>query len=223
MTMKPQDPIPSFVYSNDNEAQHVAVQAAAVRARGVAAAIFSSQLHQPDELPLPGILLQAVVIPGEQTDEGLIIRAVTIPWFEIIKLFERDPNAIYQLDWRKWEEMIAGAYAEQDFDVILTPRSGDKGRDVIATSRGGYGSIRFFEQVKAYKPGNLVPADDIRAMLGVLSAEGNVSKGIVTTTSEFAPGILADENIKRFMPHRLELKARDALLDWLRTIAAGRK
>jgi restriction system protein len=58
-------------------------------------------------------------------------------------------------------------------------------------------------------------------MIGVLTLEGNVSKGIITTTSDFAPGVLADENIKRFMPYRLELKARDGLLEWLRTIASN--
>src|SRR5436190_5543063 len=110
MTMKPQDPIPSGAYSTEIEAQHVAVQAAAVRARGAAAAIFSSQLRQPDELPLAGILLQAVIVTGEKTTEGQIIEAVTTPWFEIIKLLEHDRNVIYQIDWRKLEEIIAGAY-----------------------------------------------------------------------------------------------------------------
>jgi len=116
--------------------------------------------------------------------------------------------------------MIAGAYAEQGFEVVLTPRSNDKGRDVIATSRG-VGSIRYFDQVKAYGPGRLVTADDVRAMIGVLAIEGNVSKGIITTTSAFAPGILTDEGIQRLMPYRLELKARDALLEWLGGIAAS--
>ena len=90
-------------------------------------------------------------------------------------------------------------------------QSNDKGRDVIATSHG-VGCIRYFDQVKAYGPGHLVTADDVRAMVGVLTLEGNVSKGIITTTSDFAPGTLVDENIKRFMPYRLELKPRDALL-----------
>jgi len=36
---------------------------------------------------------------------------------------------------RHWEEMIAAAFHEAKFDeVILTPQSGDHGRDVIAIS-----------------------------------------------------------------------------------------
>ena len=66
------------------------------------------------------------------------------------------------------------------------------------------GSICIIEQVKAYRPGHKVPADDVRALLGVLSRDQNVSKGIVTTTSMFAPGI--EEEMKLFIPNRLELK-----------------
>ena len=163
---------------------------------------------------LPSLILQAVVIPGEKSEEGQIVRAVAIPWFEIVKVLTKDESAIYEIDWRKWEEIIAGAYIQQGFEVVLTPRSNDRGRDVIA-SRRGFGSVRIFDQVKAYKPGHLVTAHEIRAMLGVLEIEGNVSKGIVTTTSSFAPGVSTDAELQRFIPYRLELKAKDELLQWL--------
>jgi len=130
----------------------------------------------------------------------------------------RTPEAIYEIDWRKWEEIIAAAYKQQGFEVTLTPRSNDKGRDIIAT-RSGLGSVRFFDQVKAYRPGHVVTAEEVRAMVGVLTLEPNVSKGLVTTTSTFAPGILQDPEIARLIPYRLELKAKDALLDWLVTVA----
>jgi restriction system protein len=60
-------------------------------------------------------------------------------------------------------------------------------------------------------------------MVGVLSLEGNVSKGLVTTTSAFAPGIMKDENIARLIPYRLELKGRDERLQWLAAVAAKGK
>jgi restriction system protein len=168
--------------------------------------------------PIPGVLLQAILTPGDPTEEGRLIEAVALPWFQIIEMIQRDPDVVYKLDWRQWEEIIAGAYRQQGFDVVLTPRSNDKGRDVIATSRG-IGSIRYFDQVKAYNPKRLVTAEEVRALVGVLTLEGNVSKAILTTTSDFAPGILRDENIKRFIPYRLELKPKQALLDWLASLA----
>jgi restriction system protein len=167
----------------------------------------------------PGLLLQAVIVPGDKTTEGQLIEAVAIPWFEILKLIRQSPESIYQIDWRKWEEIIAGAYTLQGAEVELTPRSNDKGRDVIATWKS-LGSVRFVERVKAYRPGHVVTAEEVRAMLGVLTLQPNVSKGLVTTTSTFAHGILKDQEIARLTPYRLELKGRDALLEWLSAIAA---
>lgn len=169
----------------------------------------------------PGLLLQAVITIADRTVEGDFIEAVAVPWFEIVQLIQREPATIYQIDWRKWEEIIAGAYRAEGFEVTLTPRSNDKGRDVIASSKG-IGSIKYFDQVKAYGPGHLVTAAEVRAMVGVLQLEGNVSKGVITTTSNFAPGIMQDEAITRLIPFRLELKPRDPLLAWLKSIAERR-
>ncbi len=99
-------------------------------------------------------------------------------------------------------------------EVVLTPRSGDKGRDVIAIQRGIV-SVRVLDQVKAYKPGHLVPAKEVREMVGVIAADPAATKGVITTTSDFAPGVQKDENITRLIPYRLELKPRDELLSWL--------
>jgi restriction system protein len=172
--------------------------------------------------PVKELLIQALIIPGNKTAEGILIESVAIPWFEVIKLLEKDPAALDKLDWRKFEELVAGAYEREGFDeVILTPRSGDLGRDVIATKHG-VGSIRIFDQVKKYAPGHLVKADEVRAMLGVITGAANVSKGIVTTTSSFAPGIEDDPFLKPMMPFRLELKPRSILLPWLQGLAQRR-
>jgi restriction system protein len=77
----------------------------------------------------------------------------------------------------------------------------------------GVGSIRFFDQVKRYGPNRVVPAEDVRSMPGVLTLDENVSKGIITTTSTFAPGV--EEEFSRFMPHRIELKPKEILIPWL--------
>lgn len=169
----------------------------------------------------PALTLKAILDFGGKVDDGRLVEAVALPWFEIMKMIKRDPESIYQINPFTWEEIIAGAYMRAGFDeVILTPRSGDKGRDVIATKRG-IGSVRFFDQVKAYRPGHLVTAEEVRAMVGTVTAAQNVSKGVVTTTSEFAPRIVTDDFVKNMIPYRLELKAKDDLLAWLDEV--GRK
>jgi restriction system protein len=191
--------------------------------RNVAAFLASQQgaveeFPVPSVLSVPEILLQAVVTFGTDVPEGRSIAAVALPWFDIMELIQRDPDSTYQIDPRKWEELIAGAYDRQGFEVILTPQSGDRGRDVIAT-RSDVGSIRIFDQVKRYKPGHVVTLEEVAAMVGTIDVARNVSKGVVTTTSKFAPRIFENPEITRLMPYRLELRDREQLLSWLASLA----
>ena len=159
-------------------------------------------------------VMQTLIIQESKSAEGRVIQAVTIPWKEILKLINGDPHLIYQIDPWKWEEIIAGSYkASGLFDeVVLTPRSGDHGRDVIATKHG-FCSIRCIESVKRYTPGKVVDADDVRSLGFAMLANPKVNKGVVSTTWEFAPRIEDDPNIKSLIPHRLELVNRDALIE----------
>jgi restriction system protein len=174
--------------------------------------------------PNVDILLQAtLVVFGDRTKEGDLISGVAIPWFEILSQIAREPDFLFKVPWRKLEELIAGAYERAGWpEVVLTPRSGDGGSDIIA-SRRDVGSIRILDQIKAYKPGHVVTADEVRSMQGVLSSHHNVSKGIVTTTSRFAPGISKDPGIQPFIPNRLELRGGQALYTWLRDLLSPHK
>ena len=175
--------------------------------------------NQGDVNATPEITLKALLTLGRNDSEGRLVEAVAVPWYEILRLMQSDPEAAYRIDPRQWEEIVAGAYTRARYDeVILTPRSGDKGRDVIAT-KFGVGSIRIFDQVKAYKPGHLVTADEVRSMLGVITGADNVSKGVVTTTSNFAPRLAEDPYIKKYLPYRLELKSKEDLFPWLNALS----
>lgn len=214
-------------WSQDREAYEIAVR---VANRTRTAAIIAAEVQRnelifnpPVELIQPPpleVMLQAVVTLGEQVDEGHVIEAVTLPWMEFLAHIKRDSGIVHQIDWRKWEEIIAAAYRQAGYSVVLTHRSGDKGRDIIAT-KSDLLSVRYFDQVKAYAAGHLVTLDQVHSMIGVLSSAHNVSKGIITTTSDFAPGVYADREVQQFMPYRLDLRPQKRLLEWL-TEVAGR-
>lgn len=166
----------------------------------------------------PDITLQALLTLGDKTKEGQLVQAVEIAWFEIVRIITRDPEAIYTIDPRTLEEIIAGAWERDGYEVILTPRSGDGGVDVIATM-DGVNSIRIYDQIKRYKITRPVTADEVRSLVGTLNIKPNVSKGIVTTTSTFAPELYKDEDIMRLVPYRLDLRPRSALIPWLEELA----
>jgi len=161
------------------------------------------------------IILKSVIESGDRTSEGRIIQAVTLPWLKIIEMINHDPDAVYQIDPWKWEEIIAGGYTQAGFDeVILTPRSGDLGRDVIAEKRGTC-TVRVIDQVKAYKSDHLVTANDVRALAGVLLLE-DAAKGYVTTTADFAPRVCEDRLLQKLLtPKRIELINRESLIERL--------
>ena len=208
-------------FDQDRDTHEIAARTANVTLTGLRVATQMGQIEAVQAQPLD-LMLQAAVTLGEKVSEGHIIEAVSIPWLAFLGYIKRNPDSIHEIDWRKWEEIIAGGYSDAGYSVILTPRSGDRGRDIIATKHGLL-SVRYFDQVKAYRPGNLVTLDDVHAMVGVLSVEGNVSKGIITTTSDFAPGVYTDERIKDLLPYRLDLRPRDELLKWLEQIARGKR
>ena len=164
----------------------------------------STQIRWQSVLQQP-VLLQAIIERVGTTEDGALIRALAPPWREISLALSKNPAALAHFTSRQWEELIAASYDKAGFDeVILTPQSGDFGRDVIAV-RKGWGSIRILDQVKAYKSGHVVTANDVRSLLGVLSGDHRASKGIVTTKSSFAPRIAADPSIAPHIPYRLEL------------------
>lgn len=132
--------------------------------------------------------------------------------------FGEDPNLAFQMPWERLEELVAGAYLRAGFESVeLTRRSGDHGRDVIATKHG-LGTIRVIESVKRHGPKNPVGYDDVRALLGVLDADG-ASKGFLSTTSTFAPGLPEDRLLKPYIGPRLELIDGTRLLARLQELA----
>jgi restriction system protein len=108
--------------------------------------------------------------------------------------------------------LVAGGYEEEGWRVELTKQSGDGGVDVIAT-RDDIGTIRVIDQVKLYAPHRVVDAEAVRALYGVLAKDLGASKGVITTTSCFAPGIAKE--FEQLIPGRIQLRDGVDLRKWL--------
>ncbi|PAY05388.1 hypothetical protein CK489_28780 [Bradyrhizobium sp. UFLA03-84] len=163
---------------------------------------------------IPALVVQGLIIPERKVSEGVLIKSISVVWREIARMLAKDWELASQLTPTQWEEMVAGAYEQTGYKVVLTPRSGDHGRDIIATSTG-IGSVKILGSVKKYAHGHRVDAEACRSLLGVLSADQKASKGIITTTSDFAPQIRTDPSIAPFLPTRLELMNGIDLQKWL--------
>ena len=166
------------------------------------------------------LVLTGLLIPERQVPHGLLIRSTSALWAEVVRVLGGDWSRATEIPSDKWEEIVAGGFKQAGYhEVILTLRSRDFGRDVIATKRG-MGTVKILGSVKAYKPGHLVTYDDIRALYGVVMAE-DASKGMLVTTSDFPPLVGQDPLLAPLMPAKLELINWEGLRQMLLDLANG--
>lgn len=126
----------------------------------------------------------------------------------------KNPEAMHALGAREFEEFIATLIDKLGFeDVVLTPRSGYKGRDILAAKKVHGISILFAFECKRYSPSRPIGPDIARALLGVIShGQTQVTKGVLVTTSYFSPAT------RSFMLTEPKLDGRDfnGITEWLR-------
>jgi restriction system protein len=171
----------------------------------------------------PLLSVASVIVPERKTPDGVLIASVSAVWDAIVVQLTKDWKNAFDISPEIWEQIVAGALWRDGFDeVTITPRSGDHGRDVIAV-RKGFGSLRVLGSVKAYKPGLLVTKEEVHALMGAVALDPNASKGIFTTTSDFAPRIMDDPRLAQAVPHRMELINGSSLQLWLKEVAKKRR
>jgi restriction system protein len=164
----------------------------------------------------------ALLIPEANVPEGMLVKTYADLWIQLARELGNDWTKAFNLSDREWEEMLAGAFKRDKFDeVILTPRSGDHGRDVIAFRKPMVGSIRILASMKAYSPNNTVPRSHVDEMLGVLTRESGGTKALIATTSDFAPDLFAAPGLKELVPGKVELMNGAKLQKWLKTLTGG--
>jgi predicted helicase len=91
---------------------------------------------------------------------------------------------ILSLHWRDFEYLISQLYAEQGYNTTVTPRSKDRGKDVIAVRPGPNGEV-VFVQCKNWR--GRVDVDAVSALLGRVETE-RATRGVIVATSGFTRG-----------------------------------
>lgn len=146
-----------------------------------------------------------ILIPSGSVSDGELVRVIAPAFKKIVELLQFDYTVLHTMSPRQFEELLAAAYERLGFDsVVLTPPSGDHGRDLIV-EKYGWGAMRLFVEAKKYHSTNLVRASDVRSLLGTLVTEPTTTRAILVTTSDFAPEIRNAPNIAPLLGDRLEL------------------
>ncbi|WP_170140808.1 restriction endonuclease [Oceanobacillus arenosus] len=131
---------------------------------------------------------------------------------ELIKYLSRNPELMYKLDPRKFEELVAEIFSKKGYDVSLTQRTRDGGKDIYAIRRDSIVSTLFVIETKRYSKTNKVGVEIVRGLYGVKSAE-RANVGMIVTTSSFTK-----DAIDFASPLNYELSLRDFnnLTEWLK-------
>lgn len=141
---------------------------------------------------LPADLL--VII--DRVPDGEIIGINHAAFTQFVEALTFDYTILSSIHPREFEKAVAAVYARTGrFDrVILTPRSADKGRDIILESES-WGDRRVLVELKQYK-NRSVSAEQVNALIGVLSGEKRGSTSALLTTASFAPRIREHPSIE---------------------------
>lgn len=172
--------------------------------------------------PLPGdtppVNPNAELLYADGSDPDLpeserLVAAVSVrDWKMELARLARVPTDLYQLPPRKFEELIAELLRRDGFDVHLTPRSRDGGRDILAFYESALGRHLYLVECKRYAPSRPVGVGLVRMLYGVIEHEG-ASSGIIVTTSTFTAEAL---RFRSKVEYRLHLKAYSDVKTWIR-------
>lgn len=95
------------------------------------------------------------------------------------------PAVLDSVDPRFFEELMATIFSKMGFDVFLTKRTRDGGRDIVAVGSKANLLLKFIIECKRYAKHRRVSVAQVRELFGVKASEG-ASKAILATTSTFS-------------------------------------
>lgn len=130
---------------------------------------------------------------------------------ELIAALAKHPDLLYELDPRRFEELVAELYIRRGFKVELTPSSGDGGADLLVAKHDELGRSLYVVQCKRYAARRKIGPSLVRELIGTVDHK-RASAGVLLTTSFFTKGA---RDLEHDYKHRLALRDFIALRDLL--------
>ena len=129
----------------------------------------------------------------------------------LIERLRVQPQAIYDLPPRKFEELIAELLDDLGYEVELTPATGDGGKDILAYMTTPHGRVLCLVEAKRYKRDHRVGVELVRQLYGTL-ADSEATSAMLVTTSSFMPGAKSFQQRHRY---RLDLRDYGNIVEWI--------
>ena len=168
------------------------------------------------------LTISSVIVPERKVAEGILVKSVSILWARIVDELEADWTKAYQNPAPRVGGADRGCFQQsrirgRDPDAALRrPRTP---RDCVQQRRRLRQDHRVRESLQARPSGE---ARRRESPAGRPQWRTERSKGIVATTSDFAPELTSDRFVKPYLPTRLELLNGVELQHWLAKLAKKR-
>jgi restriction endonuclease Mrr len=135
---------------------------------------------------------------------------------QLLRRTNLTPEDLLMLSPREFEELIAELWTRFDYEVELTARTRDGGRDIIAV-RKREADVRILVECKRYTPPRKVGIEVVRSLYGVKIDE-KATKAVLATTTSFT-----SEALRLFAAHQWELEPRDyeGVVEWINLAKEG--
>ncbi|SFT72153.1 restriction endonuclease [Paraburkholderia aspalathi] len=143
-----------------------------------------------------------------------IIVDITSVSDQLLERVHANPEVMYKLPSRRFEEFVADVLDRLGYSITLTPPSKDGGKDIYAAKKDHLGSFLYVVECKRYAPENRVGVGLIRQLSGVVQAE-QATAGIFITTSFFTKDA---QKFQERIPHQMSLKDFFGIQEWLQEV-----
>jgi restriction system protein len=190
----------------------------------LAGALIRDRKTTPEELAryltsyrVSGLVgLDGLPLKKDSLEEQRITSTVVTVSSNLAERISKDPDALYALDPRQFEELVAELFQRQGYTVDLTRFSKDGGKDIYVAKKSDLGSLLYLVQCKKYARHRKIGVGVVRELYGIVEKE-KATGGIVATTSFFT------REAKQFtedLRYRLELKDYIDLHKWTQRLLA---
>lgn len=133
---------------------------------------------------------------------------------EFLKRLSEFPEDRFIMNPRLFEETVAELLFRMGYEVNLTPKVGDKGRDIIAKIDMPTSPILMLVECKRYAPHRLVGPEPI-TRLWFRMFDDHANMAMVVTTSGFQP---ITHSTARDRGYQISLKDGEDFIEWIRSL-----
>lgn len=155
-------------------------------------------------------ILESSLWTSESIPDNILIQLNEVSK-KLLGLVATSPELMHELSPRKFEELIARLLEEDGFDVQLTSKTRDGGRDIFASLNLPVGKILTLVECKKWSQNRKVSVQPVRSLYGILSQERATNAMLVTTSDFTKPAI----DFVKSIQYQMSLKNYNDLKSWL--------